>query len=255
MKKNKISRRRLEFLVEQNLEGNLTSGEEKELESLLSSSEEARIYAMQMQALHESLLKEGAARPSIDLTAEVMEKIKKAGIKPENSQIVPLYGHLRLIHKEVFKYAAIFIAGLILGSALTFLIFPEVSPLRNQDLSAAISARAGQEVNFRGDDWQIQIQPVSVSDMIDLVMQVQTTAPLDINLYFEEKIYSLESVRFLRYDVLPKSESQGGLVSLQVSGDLVAQFLFVRQRGIKQSFTLEVLQEGKSIFTRKVFMP
>jgi len=255
MKKTKHVTGRLQVLVDQKLEGNLSAEESRELEHLLALSDEAKAYALQMEELHSSLQSAGLEKQETDLTGEVMARVKKMRAPVIIKTSIPLSLQLRAYKKELLKYAALLVIGVLLGSALTFLMFPGISPVSKKDIGATMSARSGQALVFNGMSWQIRIQPVTVSDAVVLVVFVKTTEAVQMNLQFGEQDFKLESSRFLSYDILPETAIQPGMVSYRVKDDMVAQLVLIRSKDVEKPIVLQVLQEGKTTFKRELFLP
>jgi hypothetical protein len=254
MKTNKNISGRLQALIDKKLEGILSPEDKKELGQMLSASEEAKSYAKQMEELHESLLLAGQAKKEISIEQEVLKIIRK---KPSLSLIemtTPFNIRMRSFNKELVKYAAIFIIGLLLGSAMTFLLLPEISPLSKREIGATVSARSGQALTISKDSWQIQIQPVMVSDIVVLVLNSRTTDSMQMNLYFNQQTYHLESTQLLSYEFLPEVASQPGEVGFIFNGSLSVQVI-LKQLAIKRSaIILEVVQDARIVYKKEVLL-
>lgn len=255
MKTRKNISCRLEALVNRKLEGTLSNEDQKELEQLLSASEAARDYARQMEEMDQWLILAGRVKKEISIEREVLQKIKAKPIPNVFEKTAPLSLRLRSYNQELIKYAAIFIIGLLLGSALTFLLLPEISPLSKREIGATVSARSGQTLTISKDSWKIQIQPVIVSDIVVLVLNSKTTNSLQINVYFDNQTYHLENTQLLNNEFFPELASQPGEVSFIFNGSLTAQ-LILKQIAIKRSaIVLEVVQDARVVYKKEVLLP
>jgi hypothetical protein len=255
MKTQKNISGRLQILVDQKLEGTLSIEGQKELEHLLFVSEEARSYAKQMEELHESLLLAGQSKKEISIEQEVLKKIMEKPTPTIIEMPPPFNIRMRSFNKEFVRYAAIFVIGLLLGSSLTFLVMPDKSPLSKRDIGATVSARSGQTLTISKDSWQIELQPVIVSDVILLIINARTSDLLQINLFFDHQAYQFEGTSLLSYETLPVVFPSPEKVSFEVSGSMVAQIALKSVSDIKKPFVLEVLQNETIIYKKEVLLP
>jgi len=222
---------------------------------MLSASEEAISYAKQMEELHESLLLAGQAKKEISIEQEVLKKIREEPTPSIIEMTAPFNIRMRSFNKELVKYAAIFFIGLLLGSSLTYLLMPDISPLSKRDIGATVSARSGQIISFSKDSWQIELQPVIVSDVILLIINARTSDLLQINLFFDHQAYQFEGTSLLSYETLPEVFSSPEKVSFEVRGSMVAQIALKSVSDIKKPFVLEVFQNETIVFQKELLLP
>ncbi len=247
--------KKLQLLVDKKLEGTLSDDERETLQQWLSASEEANAYASQMEDLHRSLVDAGKEKKFVDFSDAVMEQISTNQIRNNPSKVINLASRLRHYNTQAMKYAAMLVVGLLLGSAVTVMLFLGKTGLQEKDVSATISARSGQAITFDEEAWQIHIQPLVATDMVILIVSVTSSQMLTMNLSFDQQVYRLESTRFLGSKGSSGVSSRSGTAGVEITGDQVFQMVFQRHPGMMAPMIMELLQDDISIYQREIMIP
>ena len=247
--------KKLKRLVDKKLEETLLEGEHEELLQLLSQSHEARVYAAQMETMHQSLQEAGKEKVMVDMSEAIMDSVKSATPTRKEAKVIRLSMHMLAYNKQILKYAAILVAGLLLGSAATFMLLHGTAGNGHDNMSATISGRSLQPVSYKEDALQLQIQPVVSTDKVVLMVNLRSASPVVLTLRYDQQVFRLESTRFLSYDYAPEASSLSGQFQLQSDGDQVFHLLFNRHPGMPSPLVMEVVQNGTPIYQKEIFIP
>ena len=151
------------------------------------------------------------------------------------------------------RYAAILIVGLFLGSAVTLVLQPGQLLHDTSDMAGTMAARSGQKLAFSQDDWQVQINPMIVDQMVILVFSAASDQPIDISLSFDSQTYRLIRARYLS-GTDRGSAMQAGAVRFGISGKAVYQVVLNQNSGMSAPLFLEVIQDGTVRYSREIFL-
>lgn len=244
--------KRLEYLVAQKLEGTLTAEDREELNRLLAVSSDARRYLQQMEDLEAALMRSAEIRTQPDLSKGVMERIRaKRSPGTRRSNIVT--GHFRAGSRQLLRYAAILLIGLVVGSALTLVVLPGRIMPDPTDVAATMSARSGQKLSFSQDSWQMHIHPMVVDQMVIVVVSASSVQPMDIRLAFDTQAYRFIRARYLS-GMDAGSVMQAGAVHFGVEGEAVYQLVLQQIPGMTAPFLLEVVQDGRIVYQSDIIV-
>lgn len=245
----------LKQLVDKKLEGTLHASEQEKLQHMLAASAEARLYATQMETMHRSLQQAGEEKVSIDISREVMDRVRTASPNKKQATIIRLSSHIMANNRQLMKYAAILLAGLLLGSATTLMLLNGTADTNPDHMSATISGRSLQPLIYKEDAWGVQIQPVVSTDRVVLMVNLQSSSPVSMTLRYDQQVYRLESSRYLSYDSTPEASSHAGLFQIGAEGNQVFHLLFKRHPDMPSPMVMEVMQNGAIIYQREIIMP
>ncbi len=243
----------LETLVNQKLDGTLTSDGQQALDEILFSSEEARQYLREMEKLDDLLRAAAIERVQPDLSSNVMERIDQehhSGFLRGNKSLIR---RVRQKSRQLMRYAALLAIGLLLGSGLTLALLPGGLSLDRDDLAGAMSARSGHKMAIAQNDWQIQINPVVVQEMTLLVLSVSAEQPIEINISYDPQAYRLVRARYLSGIDRGASMLTGG-VRFEVNGEAVYQLVLNKHSGLTAPLALEVTKNGQVEHYREILI-
>ncbi len=244
--------KRLEYLVDQKLDGTLTGKGRKELDQLLAASEDHRKYLQHMEQLEEGLKQTAQRRVQPDFSPKVMERLQ-AKKSPGTGRSNIITGHFMAASRPLLRYAAILLIGLVVGSALTLVLLPGRIIPDPMDVAATMSARSGQKLSFNQDGWQMHIHPMVVDQMVIVVVSASSEHPMDIRLAFDTQAY-----RFIRARYLSGRDAgsvmQAGAVHFGVEGEAVYQLVLQQIPGMTAPFLLEVVQDGRIVYQSDIIV-
>ena len=243
----------LELLVNWKLDGTISEEELDALHRLVSESDEARRYLRDMEQLDASLRNFARDRADPDLSREVMDRIKhdQEHVFVTGRKSQPL--RFRFQGQQLLRYAAILIFGLLLGSAVTLMVQPGRLFHDTADMTGTMAARSGQKLAFSQDDWQVQINPMIVDQMVILVFSAASDQPLDVSLSFDSQTYRLIRARYLN-GTDRGSTMQAGAVRFGINGKAVYQVVLNQNSGISAPLFLEVIQDGAVRYSSEIFL-
>ncbi len=243
----------LELLVNRKLDGTISPDEQDTLHRIVSESDEARRYLRDMEQLDASLRNFASDRAEPELSSTVMERVRQEQqhVFEANKKSLPL--HFRIQGRQLLRYAAVLIVGLLLGSAVTQMVQPGRMFQDTTEMVGTMAARSGQKLAFSQDDWQVQINPMIVDQMVILVFSAASDQPLDVNLSFNTQAYRLIRARQLS-GTDRGSAMQSGAVRFGVSGKIVYQVVLNQNSGMSAPFFLEVIQDGSVLYSSEIFL-
>ncbi|TVR38920.1 MAG: hypothetical protein EA394_10195 [Bacteroidia bacterium] len=243
----------LELLVNRKLDGTISPKEQEVLDRILSESEEAVRFLRDMEKLESSL--RGVAREEIkpELSQEVMEQIHIKQKHVFGAEKKSFKMHFRFQRRQLFRYAAILIIGLLIGSAATLMLQPGRIFHNTGDMSGTMAARSGEKLAFSHDSWQVEINPMVVDQMAILIISVASDRPLDVNLSFDTQAYRLSRARYLSGTDIG-SAIQAGSISFGVSGKAVYQIVLNQYSGMSSPVFLELTQEDQVLYRKEIVL-
>ena len=242
--------RKLETLVNRKLDGTLTPEEQRELDRMVAEDPEARRYLEEMDTLDASLRQVPREEAPPGLSDKVMDKIR-------GERKTGKGGLIRNLHEQsrrMLRYAAILFIGLVLGAAATILFTEDRSLYDTDEMVGSMTARAGQKLAFSQDDWQLQVNPMRVDNLLILVFSAASDDLLDVSIGYDATAYRLNKSRFLGGPDVG-SRIRAGAVSFEIQDRVHYQLVLEAQPGMSAPFELTVYQDGQIRYNRELVFP
>ncbi len=252
-----IKKTHLETLVNKRLDGSLTPEERQELDRMLSEDPEARRYLQEMEEMEASLRRVPKAQVPDGLPEKVISKIsgtQGADSSKGSATQGGLIRHLHMQSRTMLRYAAILFVGLVLGATATVLFTEDRSMLATDEMVGSMTARTGQKLSFAQEDWQVQINPMRVDNMLILVFSAASEETLDVSLGYNTGVYRLSKSRYLSGQDTG-SRIGGGSISFGVQDRVHYQLVLEEQSGLNAPFELTVSQNGRMQYNRELVFP
>lgn len=166
-------------------------------------------------------------------------------------------GLIRNLHEQsrrMLRYAAILFIGLVLGAAATILFTEDPSLPATDEMVGSMTARSGQKLAFSQEDWQIQINPMRVDNLLVLVFSAASDEALDVSLGYNTAVYRLNKSHYLSGQDIG-SRIGGGTISFGVQDRVHYQLVLEEQSGLSAPFELTVYQDGQVRYNRELVFP
>ncbi len=243
-------KKRLETLVNRKLDGLLNAEERRELDRMVTEDPEARRYLEEMEAVNASLRQVPREQAPHGLSEKVMDSIRSKRVAGKG-------GLIRSLHQQshrMLRYAAILFIGLVLGAAATIFLTEDRSMLATEEVAGSMTARVGQTMAFSQEDWQMQINPMRVDNLLVLVFSAASDEALDVSLGYNTAVYRLNKSRYLSGQDIG-SRIGGGTISFGVQDRVHYQLVLEEQSGLSAPFELTVYQDGQIRYNRELVFP
>ncbi|MDR4987506.1 MAG: hypothetical protein RG741_01550 [Bacteroidales bacterium] len=243
----------LEVLVNRKLDGTISREELDALHRILSESEDVRRYLRDMEELDASLRNFVRAPAVPDMSPSVMERIRqdRERVFGSDSKSLPLM--IRFQGRALLRYAAMLAIGILLGSVVTLMVQPGRLLTDSREMAGTMAARSGQKMAFAQDDWQVQVNPMVVDNMVILVLTAAADDPIEVTLSFDTEAYRLLRARYLSGREMHETV-RADRISFGVQGKTHYQIVLNKNTGFTGPFVLEVLQEGRLSYNRQFFV-
>jgi len=243
----------IEKLVNDKIDGVLSREGHEELEKILSSSEEARSYMDHMLALHSILGHAGNEKADIDVSKEVMERIRQLPCKQKPIRTFHINALMSVYNKQLMRYAAALLVGLLLGTAASYTLFNWRTGIERENSRATMSGRTGQAIEASGNSWQLYTQPMVLGDMALLVVSLKTLDDASVSISYDHNAFKHESTRFLNEAAPARSSAVPGQVVIESPDDVVFQIVFRRTTGTRTALTLTLKQGENLVHQREIY--
>jgi hypothetical protein len=243
---------KIKKLVDRKIGGTLRKEDQRELDKILSSSGAARTYLERMESLHRSLEAAGKEKETVDISREVMERVRRlhAGKPPGGTfRITP---RIHAFNRQSMRYAAVLLAGLLLGSAATYTIYSGGRDIGRDRARATMSGSQGLAMDASGDTWQVFTQPLAMDGLSLLVVSLKTREEATVRIRFDHNALRLESTRFLRGGDAATSRAAAGQLVVESAGDVVFQMVCRPLSERKTSLSLSLEQGGQFVHQREI---
>ncbi|MDZ4204801.1 MAG: hypothetical protein U1C46_08300 [Bacteroidales bacterium] len=245
--------KKLEKLVNKKLENSLTTAEQQDYEELLAGAGEARIYAEQMEILHASMQESDFKRQQIDLSKQIMDRIENA-TRPGTSPKPFLLSHFPSIKQQFVKYAALFIFGILLGSAITFVLISDEFRPTERFAKGTFSAQAGGSLFYKGDDWQILASSVIIDKEVYLYVSIGSENELQVNMRFDPQVYTIENLKCHGCSLTPEANINNGQVRFIARDEIVLKVLLKYLPGMGVPIDIMIGRNGVELYQGKIII-
>ncbi len=241
-------------LINKKIDGELTEAEARRFDDLLSDDEKVRTYYRQMEMLDHSLQEAGKEKETADVSREVMEHVQQTGPDKKQSGKVRMQKRFLPPGQTMLRYAAVLIIGLLIGAASILFIRPETVFVDEGDMRATMTARSGQSLNIRQEDWHLQINPMVMNEAVILIASLQSESDLEVHMSFNPDIYQLVRTKSLKGDIERLPASNAGSVAFPATGDVMFQLVMNQRSGMTGPVQVSLLQDNRTIYQSEIFI-
>ncbi len=113
-----------------------------------------------------------------------------------------------------------------------------------REAAGTMAARSGQRMAFAQDDWQVQVNPMVVDNMVILVLTAATDDPIEVTFSFDTEACRLLRARYLSGREIHETV-WADRISFGVQGKTHYQIALNKNTGFTGPFVLKMLQEGR----------
>ena len=235
---------RLKYLVDLKLEQDLSTEEEQELSALLDTEPGARQYLLEMQQLHDRLIKAAPSLSPPELGPLVMSEISRVQQSKRSSDSAPVRLSMKTLNRQWLRYAAVLAAGLLLGSAMSWLLLSEARLSDTRRAAGSMVVQSGQSSRLSGEGYQVQISPVSTRDLSVIILSVTSEEEIEVILQYDSRIFRLDKARYLRHSGPVRAQSSAGGLHLFLQGEAVFQLDVIKSPGLQAPVSFELISRG-----------
>ncbi len=245
---------RFKYLVQRKLDNILTLKEQREFEGLIAESEQARLYHEKMVRMHNDLLEINRGSQEIDISNEIMEVI----MENKSHQASKQHGIMAkstLKWQRIFKYAAVLLIGLMIGSAATYVYFKGDFKPDTGSAAATFSARSGQVYSFSGEGWKLIVNYFIIDKEISLFTTLQSSNMLEVNFEFNQQVFKILTHNCLGCNISPASNFGLGLAGFRNYEEEAVFKLGVHfHSGMRVPVPFTISQDGQIEYRGEIFI-
>lgn len=149
---------------------------------------------------------------------------------------------------EFLKYAALFLAGLLIGSALTYVLMNNNLSTSEDNLSGTFSSRAGGALSYSGDNWQINATAVLNSADINLIVSVRSAYEVEVKMRIDPQFYKITNSTCQGCALTPQANVYTGDVSFIAANEVVYKSMLNYKPGLYSPVEIVVVRDGEVVY-------
>jgi len=247
-----LNKRKFKRLAKARITGSIAPGEEAVLDKLLEESETERREFQRIQELEKQLNSIRITDESIDVTEKVMQTIKSKtntakSFSPNTFSVENLFPTFPV------RFAMILLAGIFIGSALTWVFIPGKSGGNTESLAGSLSANPNQSISYSTPNSNIRMIPYQIENMHYLNFIVETGSELQFKISYNDSEMVIANASYLAAEGNKSTSYDTGNVSFSATGRTTFQIIFEKVSDPKTALTVTALQNQSVIISKQLF--
>jgi len=237
----KISKQ-IHNLIQARIDGSITPEQDARLNEILEGSESASTAYFHLLGLEEQLAAGQANDSEIDVSDKVMQKIR-AKQKSPVSFIDRWFSFDSLFNAiPVARFAMIMVTGILLGSAVTWMIVGQKEVTTQSQLSGSLSASNSQGMTYNMQNTMVKVIPYTIGDLNYLNFQTDTQNELQVQVTYDEADFILRKSEYIVADGRKADDFNTGTINFKASGRTSYQIILEKVKNQKSSVEVQINQ-------------
>jgi len=149
---------------------------------------------------------------------------------------------------EILKYVALFLVGLLIGTALTYVLMSGNLSPSGENMSGTFSSRAGGTLNYSGDNWQINATAVLNVAEVNLIVSVRSAYEVEVNMRIDPQVYRITNSTCQGCGISPQANVNTGDVSFVAANEVVYKSVLSYKPGLSSPVEIAVVRDGEVVY-------
>jgi hypothetical protein len=177
-------------IIQRKIDGVLSPEEEHKFKALMDSSPAALESYRKISLVHHTLKFNTSHIPEVNFADAIMEKIEA-----DKSALKLAAGKFRFFtfgdSRQIMAYAAVLLAGLILGSIFTYYGTTHSGMTEAQQVTGTVARHKGNDLSFSNSGTDINIRKIESGRFLAMIIEVSTLDTIYCSLRSESQTNSL----------------------------------------------------------------
>jgi len=231
----------IDRLIKAKLTGNITAEQEIKLQKILESSKELQIHYLQMMELEKQLQESKPADETIDVSQEVMQKIRSEKKLPKT-----------LINPMVIRLAAVLIIGIFLGAAITWMLTTDKLTPGTESLVGSMTTPASQEISYLYQNNVIKMIPYQIENMHYLNFVLNTKSEIQMEVSFQGSDLKLIKANYLVSGGHQSVNLLSNSINFAAAGKTSFQIVFEKLHDSPTGLNITAREAQSLLFTKDI---
>ncbi|MBU2554867.1 MAG: hypothetical protein KKF98_10450 [Bacteroidetes bacterium] len=240
-KRNQINR-----LIKAKLMGTLTAEQEQELNKILEGSKEDQVRFMQLLEIEKQLKESKTADEPINVSPEVMQKIIKRNPMGLKTKAIPAIGPV------FFRLAAVLVVGLLLGSAITWMVTSESLTPTTESLAGTLAAPPEEGISYLNQNNLIQMIPYQIGNIYYLNFVLDTRSEIKMEVSFQESNLKMIKANYIASDGSESVNLYSGSINFSATGKTSFQIIFEKLQETSTDLIITAQKDQSVLFTKQI---
>lgn len=247
------SKKNIERLIQKKFNGSINPEEDAILDKIIAGDEKVRTHYYRLLNLEKELQNAKPTEETVDISGRVIQKINSPKDREKTTPTLQFFG-VAFFYPMPMRFAAIFIVGILIGSAITWTIIPNRQIIDNANLSGSMMAKSGQTISFIQSNVNVKVAPYAIGTTYYLNFIIDTRDEITIETVFDGGMYAPIKSDYLISGGRKSMDSSNGLISFTALGTTSFQMIFEKTVDENIPVTIKVLQNQTLLTSEKLYM-
>ncbi len=249
---NRFRHRKLRRLVQAKIDGRITSIQEMELNHLLSLSGVRRDDFDRLMSVERELNHSKVEEEHIDVSTRVMQAVlNKAKIKEKSP--FSLNTQAWIFGVPAMRFAAVMLVGILLGSALTWVLMDDRSGMNKDQLRGSMMNNEMQGISFMKQNTVIKVIPYALDNMYYLNFIIESQEEIQINIGYDDLDFVPRKSDFIELQGARTINTGNGSISFAARGRATALLILEKVSDVRAPITVRAEQNNGYLFHKQLF--
>lgn len=249
-----FTRRKIKRLKEARINGSITPEEEQILNKILEGKEAELTELLLLTKIENRLQQTGFAEEQINIQDNVMQEIAAKKRVLNSSKSDPVFFENYFLNPIPMRFAVILLAGLLIGSVSSYMIFSDNSGTNNAMLTGSLSATPEQGMSFSKENISIKMIPYQIGTMYYLNFISNTRNEVQMEVTFNDSDFSLKKSDYITAGGSMNTNLNTGSVVFTVNGQTSFQIILEKVQAQKATVTINGSQNQSVLFRKELFI-
>jgi hypothetical protein len=249
---NWFRQKRIKRLVQAKMDGRITSDQEMELNQLLKKSglkqgDFDRLVAIEKELNHLKLKDE-----QVDVSTRVMQAIlKKQHLKEQAS--LSENGLAWFFGFSAVRLATIMLVGILLGSAITWMLMGDASNLDTDMLRGSMMNSELQGVSYMQQNTVVKVIPYALDNLYYLNFFIESQEEIQIEVHFNDQDFVPRKSDFIELQGAHTINTGNGSVSFAAKGRATALLILEKVNDNRAQLRVTADKNTMPLFNKQLF--
>jgi hypothetical protein len=249
-----FTRRKLNRLKKAKIDGSITPAEEIELLRMLEGKESERTELMLLAEIENQLQQTGFTEEQINIQDNVMREIAAKKRVINSSKSDPVFFENYFINPIPMRFAVILLAGILIGSVSSYMIFSDNTGTNSTMLTGSLSATPEQGMSFSKENITINMIPYQIGTMHYLNFISNTRNEVQMEVAFNDSDFTLKKSEYITSGGSMLTNMNTGSIVFTVNGQTSFQIILEKMQDQQATVTINGSQNQSVLFRKEFFI-
>jgi hypothetical protein len=220
-----FDKKKMNSLIEARISGRITPEDDELLDRMIAENEKVRLHYYQLINLEKQIQESKPPGENVDVAGPVMQEINTRQ-RATSAIAKHRISWETFLNPFPLHYAMIMIAGVLIGSVITWMLLPGQPQLNSDQLSGSMMTKPGHGMSFQQSDMNIKVVPYVIGSTWYLNFIVDAHREITVEVFFDPAVYVPVKSEYLIAEGSRSMDSSSGLISFKASAKTSFQMIF-----------------------------